>query len=380
METVNIAICGDFVPNNRTMSIIERGQHKELFEEVSKTLSEADFSIINLEAPIVEHSANPIKKAGPNLKTSPSIINSLKYLGIDAVTLANNHFYDYGEIGVGDTIKELDKNNIIHVGGGDTIDEAAKTLYVTINSKKIAIINCCEHEYSIASSSTGGSNPLEPIRQYYKIKEARLNAEYIIIIIHGGIEGYQLPTPRMKEIYRFFIDSGADAVVNHHQHCYSGYEIYNNKPIFYGLGNFSFDWVKKRDGIWNEGYIVLLKLNPNSQIDFELIPYTQGDKKPGIELMKDESRNTFFNRINDMNAIIANDNSLLENYQSFLQKTRRVQKTIISPYGNRYLRALCVRGLLPSFISNRSLRSLQNKVMCESHRERLLDFLQHKLE
>lgn len=42
----------------------------------------------------------------------------------------------------------------------------------------------------------------------------------------------------MQEIYRFFVDIGADAVINHHQHCYSGYEVYKEKPIFYGLGNF----------------------------------------------------------------------------------------------------------------------------------------------
>lgn len=52
--------------------------------------------------------------------------------------------------------------------------------------------------------------------------------------MHGGHEHYQLPSLRMQETYRFFIDAGADVVVNHHQHCFSGYEIYNNKYIFMG--------------------------------------------------------------------------------------------------------------------------------------------------
>ena len=43
----------------------------------------------------------------------------------------------------------------------------------------------------------------------------------------------------MKETYRFFVDCGADAVINHHQHCYSGYEYYKDKFICYGLGNFA---------------------------------------------------------------------------------------------------------------------------------------------
>jgi poly-gamma-glutamate synthesis protein (capsule biosynthesis protein) len=49
----------------------------------------------------------------------------------------------------------------------------------------------------------------------------------------------------MVETYRFFIEAGADAVVNHHQHCICGYEVYKGKPIFYGLGNFCFDWAKR---------------------------------------------------------------------------------------------------------------------------------------
>ena len=54
----------------------------------------------------------------------------------------------------------------------------------------------------------------------------------MFLILHGGIEHYQLPSPRMKKWYRHIIDLGASAIVNHHQHCFSGYELYNGKPIF----------------------------------------------------------------------------------------------------------------------------------------------------
>ena len=129
-------------------------------------------------------------------------------------------------------------------------------LYKEIGDKKLAVINCCEHEFSIATETTAGSNPLNPISQYYAIKEAKEKADYVLVIVHGGHEHYQLPSTRMQETYRFFIDVGADAVVNHHQHCYSGYEYYNGKPIMYGLGNFCFDEGLKKTKQWHEGYIV----------------------------------------------------------------------------------------------------------------------------
>ena len=97
-------------------------------------------------------------------------------------------------------------------------------MYKRKDGETLAIINCCEHEFSIADDDSAGANPLNPIQQYYKIKEARLNADYVLVIVHGGHEMYQLPSLRMVDTYRFFIDAGADAVVNHHQHCFSGYE------------------------------------------------------------------------------------------------------------------------------------------------------------
>lgn len=83
------------------------------------------------------------------------------------------------------------------------------------------------------------------------------------MIVHGGVEHHQYPTKRMVQTYRFFVDAGADAVINHHQHCPCGYEIYNGKPIYYGLGNFCFDWDGKRDSMWNVGYMVALNVDRN---------------------------------------------------------------------------------------------------------------------
>lgn len=57
--------------------------------------------------------------------------------------------------------------------------------------------------------------------------------------IHGGIEHLPLPPKHLREVCNFFISEGCDAVVCHHNHI--AYEYVDNKPIFYGLGNFVFD-------------------------------------------------------------------------------------------------------------------------------------------
>ena len=75
----------------------------------------------------------------------------------------------------------------------------------------------------------------------------------------------------MKKKYRFLADAGADLIVNHHQHCYSGYEVYNGVPIFYGIGNFYFDNARRRDSTWNYGFMLNLDIEEN--ISFEIASF-----------------------------------------------------------------------------------------------------------
>ena len=252
-----ILIAGDYCPRGRVISFFDKNDYSYVLSDVKNIIDKVDYSIVNFECPVVSADAKPIPKLGPNLHCSLSGAEAIKWVGFDCVTLANNHFYDYGKEGVEQSINGFDSLGIDHVGGGLNLNEASKILYKEIFGKRLAIINCCEHEFSIASDTTAGSNPLNPIQQYYSIQEARKNADYVLVIVHGGHELFQLPSLRMVETYRFFIETGADAVVNHHQHCYSGYEIWKGKPIFYGIGNFLFDGFKNMKSIWNEGYFVV---------------------------------------------------------------------------------------------------------------------------
>lgn len=363
---MNIIIAGDFCPRRRVEKLIEEKRYKDIFSQVKEITDKADYSILNFEAPVVINDAKPIEKTGPNLKCTKNAVEAIKYAGFDSVTLANNHFYDFGDVGVRDTIDTLKEYNIDYFGGGININEAKKTLYKEIKGKKIAFINFCEREWSIATETTGGSAPLNPIQNHYQIKEAKENADYVIVIVHGGREYYQLPLPRMKETYQFFIDSGADVVVNHHQHCYSGFEIYNGKPIFYGLGNFCFDSSsRKRNKLWEEGFI--LKLSINDKIDFELIPYIQCGENPNIEILED--RVEFDSKINELNQIIDKEDLLNNEFIKLVDIQRNHYYTYFEPIRNRYFLALQRRKIIPSLLSKKYKLLLNNVLRCESHRD-----------
>src|SRR5690606_22347516 len=83
-------------------------------------------------------------------------------------------------------------------------------------------------------------NPIDIIDNVKQINEARGIADYVFVIVHGGHEFFNLPSPRMQKLYRFYAEQGADIVIGHHTHCIGGYETYKGVPIYYSLGNFLF--------------------------------------------------------------------------------------------------------------------------------------------
>lgn len=369
---MKILIAGDFCDNDRVSEPIKNKDYSRMFDEVRPIIVQSDLSIVNFEFPIALPNAKPIDKTGKNLKGHINAVEALKYAGFSAVTIANNHIKDWGEDSFMFTINKLNQSGIRTIGGGNNIKDASKVEYFDIGAERLAVINCCESEFSISSDKEAGSYPLDPIKQWYQIKEAKEYANYCIVIVHGGIEHHRYPTVRMKETYRFFIDAGANAVINHHQHCFCGYEEYSGGVIFYGLGNFLFDMNGHRNSSWNKGYMVCLTLK-QSKIAYTLIPYEQCNDSVSVTLIDDKCG--FGKEIEALNKIIQKDSLLDEKLIEFVFKTSSEFKYALSPYFGRFLQALYVRGWLPNFWDKKRWLILQNLIRCESHRERLLEYI-----
>lgn len=376
---MRILVAGDFVPQYRVLKLLELEQYEKIFGEIRPIVQNADFSLVNLECPLAPASSSPILKSGPNLKCETvHMLDSVQWTGFKGVTLANNHFRDYGEEGVRTTLSSCHDRGLYTVGGGLNIEEATKTLYVQENEKKIAIINACEEEFSIATSKAGGSNPLDIIYIYQAIKDAKRQADYCIVIVHGGVEQYQLPTPRMQQVYRFFVEAGADVVINHHQHSLSGYEIYNGSPIFYGLGNFCFDSINKINS-WYQGYLVELNLN-SRQLNFKLIPYKQCTKEsPSVQLLIGEDLMGFERLLASLNNIILRPESVSLSFEQYLSQKRKRLLWDLEPFKNRYLRFLQKHHLLPRLIKGCALTDTYNFMSCASHREVMCELLKKEI-
>ena len=371
---IRIAIAGDFVPINRVKELASQGHYEQVLGEVKTLCAGFDYRMVNMECTLAPAGSKPIIKCGPNLSCDEQGMEMMAWAGFQCACLANNHFYDYGDEGVKASLQQLKRLGIDHVGGGADLQEASATLYKKIGGETLAIINCTEHESSIATKHSAGSNPLDPIEQYHAIKEAREKADYVIVITHGGVEHYDYPTPRMQQAYRFFIETGADAVVNHHQHCFCGYEHFMGKPIFYGLGNFCFDKRQYQNCFWNEGYVVGLTLDKGI-MEWEVFPYMQCSETPSVHFLQGKERDLFMEKLKKASSPITDSKALQELYRQYLERTSNRFDTLFTPYANKYSEALYEKGFLPSCISKSKWPKLLNKIECESHRDRLIHFI-----
>jgi poly-gamma-glutamate capsule biosynthesis protein CapA/YwtB (metallophosphatase superfamily) len=369
---IKILITGDFCPINRIEELALRQDFGAIFNDFIDVLTGNDLNITDLECPLTEaESARP--KTGPHQKAHPCCIRILQYADIGLAAMANNHIMDYNATGVAETMKLCNSYRIETVGIGRNGQEAGKPYLANIKNKKIAVLNYADNEFISTPDGSFCCNPIDPVRCFYDINAIRHKNDYVIVIIHAGNEFYELPSPRIKELYRYIIDQGADIVVSHHTHAFSGYEIYNSKLIFYGLGNFIYDWPGKTDGSWNTGYVVRLLLS--DKIDFEIIPLKQGGGKPGVFHLNEQEAEEVNKEIDRLNAIVADDELLEAEFQKYCNSVFPMYDAYIEPKFGKYIASFRKRGLFPKFVSRRKRLLFLNLNRCESHRDVLIRML-----
>lgn len=375
---MRVVIAGDYCDNNRVKPVIEQGLFNELFGGIAQIIRSADYSIVNFEMPIENKECKPEAKCGCVLKGSRKSVEALKYAGFNLCTLANNHIMDLGPEACLSTRDYLQSSGLDTIGIGKNIEEASSIKYVTINDEVLSIINCCEHEFSISDYDKVGACPLDPIQQYYKIQEAKSKSDYLLVIVHGGHEHFQLPSERMQKTYRFFIDAGADAVVNHHQHCFCGYERYQGKPIFYGLGNFCFDAPETEFQYWNDGMLADITFSKEYTPHFSVIPFTQC--KNGISIKPISDRKEFDFIIGELNRIIQNPKLLRKCLEDYYSTRSEYLLSLLEPYFGRIVNKLYRMKLLPPTMTKDHFLCIDNMIECESHNDVLLYALKKRYD
>lgn len=251
----NILIAGDFFPVKENASLYASGDVQQLLgTRIVELFHQASFSICNLEG-VLTNSCTPISKFGPNIKASPNHIEALSSLGIDCVTLANNHSGDFGIGGLDDTKAILSERGINYIGLVCDGEDGTHCS-VVLNNKKITFYSVSEKMFNTQRQGVC-INLYDEYRVCNELSKLREQCDFLIVLYHGGMEFYWYVTPEVKKKFYRMADSGADMVIAQHTHSLTCREEYNGSFLHYGQGDFQFSLAESRRQPYKKHGIIL---------------------------------------------------------------------------------------------------------------------------
>ncbi len=249
-ESQEGAVCtllfaGDVLLSDHVLKAYEKagGIHGVLNEGYRQAIENADYFFVNQEFPFSSRGTKAEDKQY-TFRLPPEKVSLFQEMGIDGVTLANNHALDYGRDALLDSCVVLDQAGIAHTGAGENLDEAKRPVTAEIRGKKVGIIGATRvipvADWAASAGRPGMLAAYDSGLLLEEIRAMRQSADYLVVCIHWGIEREEEPQEYQRTLGRQMIDAGADLVIGSHPHVLQGIEYYQGKPIIYSLGNFVF--------------------------------------------------------------------------------------------------------------------------------------------
>jgi poly-gamma-glutamate capsule biosynthesis protein CapA/YwtB (metallophosphatase superfamily) len=246
--------------------ILDEPDPDSFFEPARSVLRQADLLVGHVEVPHTRRGRENTSDV-PAPPSDPDNLSALKRAGFHVATLAGNHISDAGPCGIEDTIATLRQLDIATTGAGMNLAQAHEPAIVASRGVRVGILsyNCVGPKDSWAAEKKAGCAYIQVITHYEldhaspggppriytfaepdstdvmlaDIEKLRPEVNVLIVALHKGI-GHTPATLAMYErpLAKAAIDAGADIVVGHHAHILRGIELYKDRPIYHGLGNF----------------------------------------------------------------------------------------------------------------------------------------------
>jgi poly-gamma-glutamate synthesis protein (capsule biosynthesis protein) len=352
-DTVITAV-GDMIFNEQ-ISTLTQPERKGLF----RIMQQADIGYGNLEFSI--NGRPELQRPFYNFRADPEFVWEVAAIGINLVSMSNNHALDFGGEGLRDCLRALDHASITHAGAGLTLAAAHAPGTMRIQARKTEFSLLSYMRYwtnkfrstdpdapslatidpaTVLVSKDGKVEPVTgPLESDIKTMEddvvlARRHTDVLLVSLHNHdvshdrVYGIQNKTPENDHImYRRAIDAGADMVIGSGPHVLRGIEIYKGKPIFYSLSDFIYqyrtpdkipvDLIHQRDveidrptnmSVWDrrdpeeimEGVMLRMTVNDGTLKRIQLIPIAIDDEGPlyGVpRLLSDDRAKRTFDRL-----------------------------------------------------------------------------------
>ena len=213
-------------------------------------------------------------------RANPEKVSLLQDMGVDVVSVANNHIYDYGEISLLDTLDTLDGAGIAYTGAGENLEEAMKPVYLIANGMKIGIISATQIERNgtpdtkeATATTPGVLRCMDTMNLLRVIAQMEAVCDYTILYIHWGTESQEEIDWLQEEQAPVYAQAGVDLIIGDHPHCLQKIDTTEGVPVIYSLGNF---WFNSKT---QNSCVVEVVLKEDALHTFRFIPCKQEDSR-----------------------------------------------------------------------------------------------------
>lgn len=301
---VRIAACGDVMLDRGVAAAMRELGADWPFSGSSGLLSKADIAFANLETSVSDRGSR-IAGKGIWFRSRPELLELLADVGIDIVSVANNHIMDYGLAALSDTLAHLDSAGIRHVGAGRNLQEARRGAIMEANGLKVGFLAYSdfhdifwsfEERFTFAATgSRAGMAPAITSLMVEDVRRIRKAADFVVVSVHWGQEYMRFPDSLQVDRAHALVDAGADVVLGHHPHVLQPVECYKGAIIFYSLGNFVFDQEAEKE---TESMVATVSLRKGAPHEAELVPMRIYRSRPA-PMSGDEARSSILSMSRD---------------------------------------------------------------------------------
>jgi len=265
-DEVTVVLGGDFAPTDVSLRVIQRRGYRYPYRRTARILRDADVSFLNLEAPVTTSTRQfPLYKKYV-YRVRPRATAAWQWLGLDLVSLANNHMLDYRSRGLTDTVKHLDRASIAHVGAGRNESAARRPVIFDVGGTRIGFLAYLESRIfwnlylrTYAVGDRVGCARFERTDVARDVKRLRPLVDVLIVSVHWG-DNYVGVSDAQKRAGRWLASLGVDVVAGHHSHDVQGMEVRGRRVILYSLGNYA--WGTPGHGHMRIGLLARLRITP----------------------------------------------------------------------------------------------------------------------
>jgi poly-gamma-glutamate capsule biosynthesis protein CapA/YwtB (metallophosphatase superfamily) len=271
---VKLALAGDTMLGRKVgEALAARHSAPLVAPEVVEVAGEADLFVLNLEC-CVSQRGSPWRLPGKPFffRAPPAAAELLAALGVDCVTLANNHALDFGAEALADTLRHLGAVGIATVGAGPDLAAARRPAVLRAGGLRLAVLGVTDHPEQFAAGPgrpgvafadfRGGS----PSWLEQAVRSA--DADLVLVTPHWGPNMTSAPLPYVRRAAGALVDAGAALVAGHSAHVFHGVA----GRVLYDLGDFLDDYAVDPVLRNDLGLLFLVTLDERGPSTIEAVP------------------------------------------------------------------------------------------------------------